>query len=275
MIAYFAPARTPPCNPPAHPPTCRLQPYLLCTAILCIVQVPCLRSFLFYPSCVTQNDIEERLDTKPQPDQAAKADDGATAAAAASDSATTANDAAAAPSSPSGPDLERRVAALEEQLTAQQAASASQPPRDVSTSPPAGTREATEDGPQAAAAPGLDLGSQLQELVAGHSALAATVAGLQKELEAKPSRGELDLKANRSELDAMLRAGAAPVAAEGEAAAPALAVAEDGSVDSGALADAVNKAGAELAALRGQVAVLMERLGGKVRRREKGGQGQV
>lgn len=240
--------------------TLRMSPYLILGTPFCL-------------HCVTQNDIEERLDTKPQSDQAAKVDDGATAAAAASDPAT-ANDAAAARSPPSSPDLERRLAALEEQLAAQQAASASQPPRDVSTPLPTATREATEGGAPAAAALGVDLGPQLQELIVGHSALAATVAGLQQELEAKPSRGELDLKANRSELDAMLRAGA-PVAADGAAAAPALAVADDGSVDSGALADAVNKAGAELAALRGQVAVLAERLGGKVRNREKGGHGQI
>lgn len=80
----------------------------------------------------------------------------------------------------------------------------------------------------------------------------------------------------RSELDALLKAGVSPAAAAGgdaASAAPALAVGADGLVDSGALVEAVNRAAADVAAVRGQVAVMADRLGGKVRNR--GGHGHV
>ncbi|GFR41375.1 hypothetical protein Agub_g2058, partial [Astrephomene gubernaculifera] len=177
-----------------------------------------------------QSDMEVRLDTKQDRDQADPVDP---------------NEA--------NLELERRVAALEQQVEQMG------PTTSGSTDAEEVAAEPRNDGP--------DLNTQFQELLAGHRALAATVSGLQHELDSKPNRGELDLKANRSELDALLRAGvsAAPV---GDVAPAQLAVGADGSVDNSALVEAVNKAAAEVAAMRGQVAVIQDRIQNKA---EQGG----
>ncbi|KXZ56431.1 hypothetical protein GPECTOR_1g384 [Gonium pectorale] len=180
-----------------------------------------------------QEELESRLDAKQDRDQGAA-------------------DASAAASSDAVADLERRLADLEqrvEQSAAQTAAAAE--------------RDAADDTAASQEPAGPDLGSQLQELLAGHRALAATVSGLQNELESKPSRSELDQKANRSELDALLHSGVGAAAASNAGKAAPLEVAADGSVDSSALAEAVNKAAAEVAALRGQLAVLQDRMHAK------------
>ncbi len=185
--------------------------------------------------------METRLDTKQDRDQAPA--EGAESAAAAEP----------AEDAPSGmvADIESRVVALEQRIQ--------QLPTAVASA------EAEEAAPEPASS-GPDLNSQFQELLAGHRALAATVSGLQHELESKPGRGELDLKANRSELDALLRAGVS-MTAMGEAGPPVLSVKADGSLDNAAMVEAVNKAAVEVAAMRGQVAVLQDRLQGKVRDR--------
>ncbi|PNH12269.1 hypothetical protein TSOC_000760 [Tetrabaena socialis] len=172
-----------------------------------------------------QDAIEARLDTKQDRDQAG--------APAAGDSS---------PSGAAASDLEQRLATLEQRQEAADAAAAA----DGAASPSSG--------------------EQLAELLAGQHALAATVAGLQHELEAKPSRAEVDQKANRSELDALMRAGAvgaAPGGGGGDGEAPALEVGADGSVDNGAVVNSLNKTAADLAALRGQLLVLQDRVEGK------------
>ncbi|KAG2455112.1 hypothetical protein HYH02_000932 [Chlamydomonas schloesseri] len=178
-----------------------------------------------------QDDLESRLDTKQDRDQA-------TSAAAA--------EASAAEHAEALGDLGKRLGELEERVAAQEAAA------------PAATAAAASTPDASAMA---DVTAQLQELQRGQEALAASVSGLQSELDAKPSRAELEGKASRSELDALLKAGAAPSAAA--AAVPALAVGADGSVDNSALVEAVNRAAADVAAMRGQVAVLADRLGAK------------
>ncbi|EFJ44837.1 hypothetical protein VOLCADRAFT_106223 [Volvox carteri f. nagariensis] len=180
-----------------------------------------------------QDDMESRLDTKQDRDQATP--DGTEADAGAND----------VPAGGSKADLESRLAALEQR---------------VEQLPTTSAHDEAEHAE--ASSPGPDLNSQFQELLAGHRALAATVSGLQHELESKPNRAELDLKANRSELDALLRAGVS-MATVGDAVPPALSVQADGSVDNAALVEAVNKAAAEAAAMRGQVAVMQDRLQGK------------
>ncbi|GLI68785.1 hypothetical protein VaNZ11_013278 [Volvox africanus] len=179
-----------------------------------------------------QDDMESRIDTKQDRDQAPAEDTGPSEAAAIDPLAA----------------LESRLATLEQRV--EQLPSAS------------------DEAEAADAAPaGSDLNSQFQELLAGHRALAATVSGLQHELESKPNRVELDLKANRSEIDALLRAGVS-VATVGDNLPPALSIKADGSVDNTALVEAVNKAAADVAAMRGQVAVIQDRLQGKA---EQGG----
>ncbi|GIL72562.1 hypothetical protein Vretimale_4311 [Volvox reticuliferus] len=185
-----------------------------------------------------QDDMESRLDTKQDRDQAPAED----ADAGTGSSEAVANDPLAA--------LESRLTALEQRIEQLPSTSASD------------ETEAAEAAPA-----GSDLNSQFQELLAGHRALAATVSGLQHELESKPNRVELDLKANRSELDALLKAGVS-VATVGDNLPPALSVKADGSVDNAALVEAVNKAATEVAAMRGQVAVIQDRLQGKA---EQGG----
>ncbi|GLC35979.1 hypothetical protein PLESTB_000525600 [Pleodorina starrii] len=189
-----------------------------------------------------QDDIESRLDTKQDRDQTP---------AEGADAGTSGDSADADPSRDPVADLERRLATLEQRMEQLPAASAS---NSGEADEAAGAEPATPSGP--------DLNSQFQELLAGHRALAATVSGMQHELESKPNRGELDLKANRSELDALLRAGVS-MNQVGDAAPPVLAVKADGSLDNAALVDAVNKAASEVAAMRGTVAVLNDRLQNK------------
>ncbi|KAG2440350.1 hypothetical protein HXX76_004455 [Chlamydomonas incerta] len=187
-----------------------------------------------------QDDLESRLDTKQDRDQAA----------------AEAAEAGAGPGSAAElGELGKRLEQLEERVAAQEAAA-----------PATAAAAVSHEASTAAAAAPSDVAAQLQELRQGQEALAASVGGLQSELDTKPSRAELEGKANRSELDALLKAGVSPAAAAGgdaAAAAPALAVGADGSVDSGALVEAVNRAAADVAAVRGQVAMMADRLGSK------------
>ncbi|KAG2499133.1 hypothetical protein HYH03_002716 [Edaphochlamys debaryana] len=217
-----------------------------------------------------QDDLASRLDTMGQWDQSkpdgssapgADAADGGEASADGAGNPPAADSSTAASSPASTGDLERRVAALEQRMgTSGDATAAAADGAAAGADADADADAAGADGADAAPA-GPDLGSQLQELIAGHRALAATVSGLQHEVEAKPSRGELDAKANRSELDALLRAGVSPGAGAG--AAPALEVADDGSVNNAVLVEAVNQAGSEVASVRAQVAVLLDRMDAK------------